>query len=802
MQKFPAFLLGLLLCVCNLSGQIILSRHQKTDYGIVSSSALTDNEKTAVAELAQYLNRITGASFAVTEATDRPQNAAGPSIFVGWKAPSDTAPLKPYERRIKSEGKDIFLCGADKDGNAFAIFDFLDTFLGCRFFTFRGAERIPQQDSPSWPKLDFSIVPSFPAPYLFSGTWAINTEQLLAYSRRSRMFIQEAGVTIIGPDYLHVPGKLIPPGTEYKKQAGIWKPYRISQNDAYFGSHPEYYAMNEKGVRVPDKQLCYSNPEARALLESKLEQIIREEYQGGTAYLICDLNDSNGFNGKTICCCPGCMELVEKYQSPAGPYWHFLFDLCERFQTEHPDIVLVTTAYLSTEKPPEGVAEMPKNLLVTFCPLNKDFSKPYDAPSNARVMRRFQQWQALHTQMRLWLYPSIYARVTTILPLVANLRQLAQNLRIAKQYGVVSIEGEQGEPWHNVNGFNEIRQYMLGKLMNDVTLDENTLIEEAMNGIYGAAAPKMIAFWHELEALEAAEPAGLMWHGCGFGVFRYLTTENLLRWSHDFDEMERLVDDDPVSLNYVRDARVFLDENILSVNFRLPKLSEFNPEVLAARVRREIQRAIDDAPHREKVKDWQKFRQGILDLRCRNGVDYFAALARPPKPLPEPFNEATAHRALPTRMLNSQTLRLPHLTPDADAAFGVAMKCSIQNLERARFTTMVYFEPSSEKFHGILNHRHEVARKKLQEHIGEFRFYWIGSTRLWPQSYLSLSHLDLGGIVPLGQFFNPESPDTVYDLHVSLKLDDEGFLWIDQVVLTPSTAPLQPQEVRSMEQAG
>ena len=168
MQKIPAFLLGLLFCVCNLSGQIILSRNQKTDYGIVSSSALTANEKTAVAELAQYLNRITGASFAVTEATARPQNAAGPSIFVGWKAPSDTAPLKPYERRIKSEGKDIYLCGADKDGNAFAIFDFLDTFLGCRFFTFRGAERIPQQDSPSWPELDFSIIPSFPAPYLFS----------------------------------------------------------------------------------------------------------------------------------------------------------------------------------------------------------------------------------------------------------------------------------------------------------------------------------------------------------------------------------------------------------------------------------------------------------------------------------------------------------------------------------------------------------------------------------------------------------------------------------------------------------
>ena len=89
--------------------------------------------------------------------------------------------------------------------------------------------------------------------------------------------------------------------------------------EEWFDSHPEYFALDSKGKRVPDRQLCYSNPELRKLFDSKLEEIIRKEYKGGRAYMRCDLNDSNGFDGKTLCFCPGCMKLVEKYRSPAGP---------------------------------------------------------------------------------------------------------------------------------------------------------------------------------------------------------------------------------------------------------------------------------------------------------------------------------------------------------------------------------------------------------------------------------------------------------------------------------------------------
>ncbi|MBO4620801.1 MAG: DUF4838 domain-containing protein [Victivallales bacterium] len=756
-------------------------------------------------ELSEYLHRITGAAFPIEESASNQPSADGKCIFIGWAAPNDDIPLASSERRIKSDGDSIYLYGNGIDGNVFAVYDFLEYFLDCHFYTVRGIERIPQKSSPNWTTLDKSIIPSFQAPYLFSGTWALAPEPLECFSRKARTFILHAGVTKIGPTYYHVPGKLIPPGEKFQKHTGVWKPYRISKGEGYFENHPEYFAMDLSGNRVHNRQLCYSNPELRKLFTAKLEQIVQEEYHGGPAFQRCDLNDNNGFEGKTICACPECMKLVKKYRSPAGPYWDYLLEVSRYYAENYPEITLVTTAYLSTERPPESIAQMPQNVLVEFCPLNKNYMKPYDHPSNQRIVQRLQQWNALKARLSVQLYPAVYPRFTSILPLVANLRQLAQNLRVCHQYGVKFIEAEQGHPWYNVNAFNEIRQYMLCKLFNDITLDENELIEDAMHELYGAAAPMMIHYWQELEELEAAEPTGLTWNGCGFGVFTYLTPKNLLRWSHDFDEMERLVADDAPRLNAVRDARVNLDENLLSVHDRLPALSELAPELLAERVRREVSRAFDERPRKSGVKDWTKFRDYVLNHRFANGIDYFLSLSQAPRPLPAPFTQVppeNLHRILPIRMIGSENSHIHHLQVDTDAPFGVALKSNRKDLERLRVIVTCFAEPSGDKFYGYLHDTREIPRAELETHVGHYRTYYIGSTRLWPQCYLSAHFLDQGGMFPIGQFFRADAPLIEYDLHLAVKLDAEGELWIGELILVPRHAPPRPQKIIPVSAAG
>ena len=787
-----------------LLSEIILADKGLTDYRIVYSSSVSQGRISAT-ELSEYLCRITGAAFPVEESASNQPSADGKCIFIGWPAPGDEIPPASGERRIKSCEGSIYLYGNGIDGDTFAVYDFLEYFLDCHFYTARGIERIPQNSSPNWTTLDKSVIPSFHAPHLYSGTWALAPEPLERFSRKARTFILHSGVTEIGPSYYHVPGKLIPPGEKYQEQVSVWTPYRISAGESYFEDHPEYFAMNPQGKRVPNRQLCYSHPELRKLFTAKLEQIVQEEYHGGPAFQWCDLNDNNGFEGKTICCCPECMKLVKKYRSPAGPYWDYLLEVSRHYQEKYPSITLITTAYLATEKPPEGIAEMPQNVLVKFCPLNKNFMKPYDHPSNQRIVERLQQWNAIHAQLSVQLYPSVYPRFTSILPLNANLRQLAQNLRVCHQHGVKYIEAEQGYPWHNVNAFNEIRQYMLCKLFNDITLDENELIKDAMRELYGSAAPMMIRYWQELEELEAKESGGLTWNGCPFGIFTYLTPENLLRWNHDFDEMERLVADDSPRLNAVRDARVNLDETLLSVHERLPALPEFAPALLAERVRREVSRAFDERPRKPEVKNWESFRKYVLDQRFANGIDYFLALAQTPRPLTGTLAQLpleAIHRILPIRLIGSENSHIHHLQPDKDAPFGVALKSNRKNLEKLRVIVACFAEPSGDKFYARLHDTREIPRAELEAHTGQYRTYYIGSTRLWPQCYLSTHFLDLGGMFPIGQFFRPDAPLVEYDLHLAVKLDAEGELWIGELILAPRHDAPRPQNITPASPAG
>lgn len=793
--------LGLLLAFSSFRtarAEIVLAENGKTNYRIAVGNALPAGDRAAAHELADYLHQITGAEFPVEEYAELPTPEENAFIFVGRRPPEEARPLAPFERRVQSIGNDIYLYGSNLDGNAFAVYDFLENSLGCHFYTARGVEEIPRNARPNWELLDYSVTPSFQAAQLYSGTWALAPAPFERFARQSRIYILHPGITVLGPDYYHVPGKLIPPGDKYQKQVSLWTPYRISKDDAYFEEHPEYFAMNPEGRRVPNRQLCYSNPELRKLFTAKLEQIVQEEYRGGPALQWCDLNDDNGFDGKTICACPNCMALVEKYHSPAGPYWDYLLEVCRHYQQNHPDITLITTAYLSTEKPPQGIDALPQNLLVKFCPLNKNYMKPYDHPSNQRIMERLRQWNALHAQLSVQLYPAVYPRFTSILPLVANLRQLAQNLRVCHQYGVKFIEAEQGYPWHNVNGFNEVRQYMLAKLFNDITLDENQLIADAMRALYGAAAPAMLRYWQELEELEAAETIGLTWYGCAFGNFSYLTAENLLRWSHDFDQMEKLVENDPTRLNAVRDARTNLDENILSLLPRLPNRPEFDPQLLAERIRREITRAFDERPRKPGVEDWTRFRDYVLNQRFANGIDYFSALAKPPRALPPPLapaQSANALRTVPIRLIGGTTSHLHHLQPDEQAAYGIALPCDRKNLEKFRVTVVGMYEPSGKKYYVPLNDQKDIPRDDLFAHANSYYSYYIGSTRLWPQSYLSIFFLDTTGVIPVGHFFRADAPETEYDLYLSAKLDDQGTLWIDQLVLLPRDTPPRPQKL-------
>ena len=780
---------------------LILAENGRSNYRIAARPTSNEMEKLAAADLARYLERITGADFSAADAKH--------TIHIGKRAPSDREPLRSEERRVRSEQGDIYLYGDEPHGNAFAVYDFLDEFLGCRWYTVRGRERIPKNPSPKLPELNFSRVPSFRDRYIYSGIAVPGREQLNDYTRRNRFFARTKSYVQIGPGYGHVPGQLIPPGKKYKEQVFIWKPYKYYVDEEWFDRHPEYFAMDPKGKRVPDRQLCYSNPELRKLFDAKLEEIIRREYKGGYAYMRCDLNDSNGFDGKTICCCPGCMELVAKYRSPAGPYWDYVLTVCRRFAVEHPEIDIGTSAYLATERIPHLEEPMPANLLIGLAPLNKNYMKPYDHPTNRRVYDRMKEWTGICRNFGVQLYPSVYLRATTGFPLLANLRQLAQNLRVCKKLGVKRVYGEQGHQWGFFNGFNELRQYLLARMMNNVELDENEVIEEFMRDTYGKAAELMIAYWKELEECEAKEEIGLTWFGLNYGSFSYLTGENLARWSRAFDKMEELVADDPPALRDVRDARFNLDEAILSVWHRMPKTPEFDRTRIYERARKSfiagIRPFIDarSPEARVKLRGFPQFRTKILG----NGLEYFYAASGTPGPLPEGLRRkypGPILRVLPDRRLYSQNGIIKHLLPDPKAVFGVSLKSNRGkwNGKNLRLRVLAVYDPSGSKTDVYFNDAKNIDFAELRKHVGEYRLYFCGRTRLYPQCVIPFASMDRLGWAQLGQCWDPKHPAAEYDVYLSVMVDDDGVLRFSEVVLCGTGRDCPKQRSVSAAAAG
>ena len=427
-----------------------LASEGRTDYTIVTLGNPHPIESAAANDLAHYLKLITGAEFPVVSAAEA-RNPACKCLFIGQPAPGDGQPLAKWERRIKSDANgNVYLYGWGPRGGAYAVYDFLDKYFGCRWFSLRGNEKIPENHAPTLPPIDFSHVPSFPIQMYSGGHQCL--EQLEAYERRNRIFILSRSTPMLITG--HVPDMMVPPGGKYKNAS--WKPFPLFEGEAWFESHPDFFSMNPDGKRVTGVQLCYSNSELRTLLNGKYEQIIKKCHKGGVSLVKCNLNDNWGFNGKTLCCCPDCMALVKKYDDPAGPYWDYMIELCGFLKEHYPEIVVEGSTYQISEQVPTCITRLPENLMIGYAPLWRNFLKPFNHPSNTRLQERLKQSLEKFQQVRVQLYATVYPRDTTIQPLVAGLRQWSESLRYLKRVGVVELTAELGYTWQCEPAFSDL----------------------------------------------------------------------------------------------------------------------------------------------------------------------------------------------------------------------------------------------------------------------------------------------------------------------------------------------------------
>ncbi|MEO6811567.1 MAG: DUF4838 domain-containing protein, partial [Isosphaeraceae bacterium] len=236
-------------------------------------------------DLARYLGKITGATFAVTTGDGNHGIAVGlPAHFPKQEDSNRWANPKATEREaylIRTHKNGAYLLGATEQGVEHAVWDFLDRLGYRQFFPGEHWEVIPHT-----PALTATIKaeesPSYQARRIWYGVglWDYNAEPYKAWCARNR--------TAGGLD-LHT-------GHSY---GGI-----IRGLKAEFDAHPEFYPLIDGRRRPsPEAKLCIGNQELRRLVcEYEVNQVAKNpdlesvslDPSDGGGWCECDLCEALG----------------------------------------------------------------------------------------------------------------------------------------------------------------------------------------------------------------------------------------------------------------------------------------------------------------------------------------------------------------------------------------------------------------------------------------------------------------------------------------------------------------------------
>ncbi len=144
------------------SGQTALVRDGRSDHTIMIDRNCSQSERYAAEQLQDILEQISGAKLPISQ-----EPVAGPMICVGSNAimkelaPTiDDTALGDESLVIKTVGNHLVLSGGRKRGSMYACFEFLDKFLGCRWFA-PDCHLIPRSRTIVLPDIDYQKVPVF-----------------------------------------------------------------------------------------------------------------------------------------------------------------------------------------------------------------------------------------------------------------------------------------------------------------------------------------------------------------------------------------------------------------------------------------------------------------------------------------------------------------------------------------------------------------------------------------------------------------------------------------------------------------
>ncbi len=259
----------------------------------------------------------------------------------------------------------------------------------------------------------------------------------------------------------------------------------------YGKDHPEYYAMLSDGSRPQTSerfQLCLTNPD---VLEVSIESV-RKALKANPRARIISISQNDWFGN---CQCERCLAIDREEGSPAGTLLRFVNAIAQRLENEFPDVIFDTLAYNYTRPAPK-ITRPRHNVCVRLCSIEACFSHSFETcddehrsvsrpdGSKGSFIGDLTAWGKVSDRNYIWDYTTCFAHYPAPHP---NWHVLQPNMKAFIRNNVRGVfEQANGAQGGGVD-LNELRAYLITKLLWNADTDVERHMEEFTDYYYGAA---------------------------------------------------------------------------------------------------------------------------------------------------------------------------------------------------------------------------------------------------------------------------------------------------------------------------
>jgi len=452
-----------------------LAWHGQARYLIVLSASASPSQQRGGHELQTYLSQITGANFLLVQSDTivLPDHA----ILVGYSKYTDAlavprdSNLGPDGFVIKTVGPHIVIAGSPIRGTMYGCTAFLEQ-LGVRWFT-ASVTCVPHNPDLQIPLMNIRETPAFEyrEPY-FAEAWDKDWAARNRVIGHSPHLDASTGGKIAYADFCHSFDRLIPPDL-YK-------------------THPEYFPLIDGKRKSGYVQRCLTNPDVLKLAIAGVKQAFKDHPE--CIITTVSQNDCNEW-----CTCENCMRLANQYGGQSGLYVWFVNQVAQGIEKDYPDHLVDTLAYMFTEQPPANIKPR-ANVRIRLCPIKCCQVHPYETDSyenNAAFVKRLKGWSAITDTLYIWHYNTNFAHYLAPFP---DFGQFPSSIRLYKNNGVKGVFFEGAYAGIGGGSDAELRSYVMARLLWSPNQDENALINDYLNGVFGPAAPQMRAYFDLMQS--------------------------------------------------------------------------------------------------------------------------------------------------------------------------------------------------------------------------------------------------------------------------------------------------------------